>query len=121
MVWALATSEKFLTPNRFADIREIPHAQEPVSITGKKGTVVFYSSHTPHAAQPFANKDTQRAVIFFSIGRRDTIAWTSTAKREADVARRLKTLFGKNDIKSSKSLRLAETPVTNFTHPPPLN
>ena len=82
-------------PYRFADIGQIPHAQEPVSITGKKGTVVFYSSHTPHAAQPFADKDRQRAVVFFSIGRRDTIAWTSTAKREADVARRVKPFLAK--------------------------
>ena len=80
---------------RFADIRKILHAQEPVSITGKAGSVLFYSGHTPHAAQPFADKDKQRAVIFFSIGRRDTMAWTSTGKREGEAIRRLKPFLGK--------------------------
>ena len=80
---------------RFADFRKILHAQEPVSITGKAGTVLFYSGHTPHAAQPFADKDRQRAVIFFSIGRRDTMAWTSTGKREGEAIRRLKPFLAK--------------------------
>jgi hypothetical protein len=73
-----------------ADIRKVPHNQEPVTITGKAGSVLFYSSHTPHAAQPFADKDRQRAVLFFAIGRRDTCAWTQVESRDKEESQRLK-------------------------------
>ena len=80
---------------RFADIRNLPHKFEPVTATGKAGTVLFYSSHTPHSPQPFANPRKQRAVLFFAVGRRDTSTWTLTEKRDIRERQRLRPFLTK--------------------------
>ena len=80
---------------RFDDIRELPFKFEPVTATGKTGTVLFYSSHTPHSAQAFTNPRKQRAVLFYAVGRRDTSTWTLTEKRDIQERRRLRPFLTK--------------------------
>ena len=80
---------------RFDDIRELPFKFEPVTATGKTGTVLFYSSHMPHSAQAFTNPRKQRAVLFYAVGRRDTSTWTLTEKRDIQERGRLRPFLTK--------------------------
>lgn len=65
--------------NRIHDIRQIK-AFDPDSFRGTvgvKGSVLFYSSYTVHAAVPFKNRTVQRSLWTLSVARRSTQAWTS--------------------------------------------
>jgi hypothetical protein len=46
------------------------------STVGKKGSVLFYSSYTVHAAIPFQNRTVQRSLWTLSMGRRSNQPWT---------------------------------------------
>ena len=80
---------------RFDDIRELPFKFEPITATGKTGTVLFYSSHMPHSPQAFTNPRKQRAVLFYAVGRRDTSTWTLTEKRDIQERGRLRPFLTK--------------------------
>jgi ectoine hydroxylase-related dioxygenase (phytanoyl-CoA dioxygenase family) len=60
----------------FDDIRKIPSFAKPLNCTGKKGSALFYSSYTVHAAIGFKNKNVQRAFWTMSIARGDAQSFT---------------------------------------------
>jgi hypothetical protein len=60
----------------YRDIREIEEFAPPISVTGKAGDVLLYSSYLVHAAIGFENKGSQRAVWTMSLGRGEDARWT---------------------------------------------
>jgi len=58
------------------DLRESSITTEPVPITGKAGSVFFWSSYTLHGAQPFENKEVQRSFWYLSFCRRQNALFT---------------------------------------------
>ena len=63
----------------FKDLRQATELAAPVPAIGRRGAALFYSSYLVHAAQPFANKRTQRAFWTLSMCRRDNDRWTRFA------------------------------------------
>jgi len=63
----------------FDDIRKIDEFAPPVDCTATKGSALFYSSYTVHAAIGFKNKSVQRALWTMSIANADTQSWTRYA------------------------------------------
>jgi ectoine hydroxylase-related dioxygenase (phytanoyl-CoA dioxygenase family) len=61
------------------DIRRVKGLADPVPAVGPKGSALFYSSSLIHAAQPFANKQKQRAFWTLSMARREHAGWKKFA------------------------------------------
>jgi ectoine hydroxylase-related dioxygenase (phytanoyl-CoA dioxygenase family) len=59
----------------FTDIRNCPQFTKPISIKGKKGSVLFYSSYLVHASIAFQNKRLQRAFFGITMIRDDNNSW----------------------------------------------
>lgn len=71
--------EGTLANGGITDIREVPEFATPVASTAKAGSALFYSSYLVHAAIPFENKRTQRALWTLSMARADNSGWTKLA------------------------------------------
>lgn len=64
----------------FADIRQFKELAKPQPVIAKAGGVAFRSSYLVHAAQPFANKNKQRAWMGFHFHRADNADWCKTTR-----------------------------------------
>ncbi|MBM3278102.1 MAG: phytanoyl-CoA dioxygenase family protein [Candidatus Handelsmanbacteria bacterium] len=61
------------------DLRLATELAAPVPSTARRGSALFYSSYLIHAAQPFRNKQVQRAFWTLSMCRQDNDRWTRFA------------------------------------------
>ena len=94
----------------FNDLRQVTELAAPVPSTGRRGAALFYSSYLVHAAQPFANKRTQRAFWTLSMCRRDNDRWTRFANPFIYGEREhMLPFFHRHHAPSARPIRLART------------